>query len=47
MDIKNEIIKSCEMDLRSDDSIEIKSSSKLIFIYCFKYIGIVFIFFKQ
>ena len=44
MDIKNEIIKSCEMDLRSDDSIEIIMPSKLIFIYYFKYIATVFIF---
>ena len=41
---QNEIIKSCEMDLRSDDSIEIIISSKLIFIYYFKYIATVFIF---
>ena len=47
MDIKNEITKSCEMDVRSNDSIEIIISSKLIFIYCFKYLVTVFIFFKQ
>ena len=32
------------MDIRSDDSIEIIISSKLIFIYCFKYLVTVFIF---
>ena len=32
------------MDLRSDDSIEIIISSKLICIYYFKYIATVFIF---
>ena len=31
------------MDLRSDDSIEIIISSKLIFIYCFKYFVTVFL----
>ena len=45
MDIKTKIIKSCDMDLRSDDSIEIIISSKLICIYYFKYIATVFIFF--
>ena len=41
---QNEILKSYNIHLRSDDSIEIIISSKLIFIYYFKYIGIVFIF---
>ena len=41
---QNEILKSCEMDVRSNDSIEIIISSKLIFIYYFKYIATVFIF---
>ena len=44
MDIKNEITKSCEMDVRSDDSIENIISSKLICIYYFKYLVTVFIF---
>ena len=41
---QNEILKSYNIHLRSNDSIEIIISSKLIFIYYFKYIATVFIF---